>query len=57
MCIFIMPDWPETARFLTPEDRILIKTRIANDGGIAKMDHFDSYAIRRCLRDWKIWIR
>ena len=52
-----MPDWPETARFLTSEDRKLIKRRIANDGGIATMDRFDSYAICRCLRDWKIWIR
>ncbi|KAL9119320.1 MAG: hypothetical protein Q9187_004129 [Circinaria calcarea] len=55
ICYFVMADWPETAKFLIPKDREMIKARISNDGGTGRMDRLDSRAIKRCLSDWKIW--
>ena len=51
-----MADWPETAKYLTPEDRQLIKARIANEVGIGRMDTFNSRVLKRCFSDWKIWL-
>lgn len=52
-----MADWPETATFLIPEDRIFLKQRIANSGGIGCMDILDSRSVKRIFSDWKIWLR
>lgn len=52
----IMPDWPETANFLTPDERVVIATRIRKEGITARMDRADRKALMRCLKDWKIWI-
>lgn len=57
VCYFFMVDWPETSTFLTPKDLLLLQHRKANDTGIARMDHMNKKALKRCLTDWKIWIR
>ncbi|KAL8953073.1 MAG: hypothetical protein Q9222_001066 [Ikaeria aurantiellina] len=54
--IFIIADWPETARFLTPEERALIINRTQEDMDEATLDHLDWKSMRLILLDWKIWL-
>jgi MFS family permease len=53
---FIIPDWPATARFLTPEERALLISRLAADSGDAKMDHWDKKTTKRVFLDPKIYL-
>ncbi|KAI1816434.1 major facilitator superfamily domain-containing protein [Poronia punctata] len=48
-------DWPETARFLTEDERRHLVARLAQDTGEAKMDELTPRARRRILTDWKIY--
>jgi cyanate permease len=52
---FWVVDWPETAKFLTNEDRALLLRRLKTDAGFARMDHLDKRAARRIFSDWKIY--
>ncbi|KAI4161153.1 MAG: hypothetical protein L6R39_000113 [Caloplaca ligustica] len=52
---FLIADWPETAKFLTSEERALVNRRIHEDMAGAAMDDFDSKSRRRIFLDWKIW--
>ncbi|KAI9830156.1 MAG: hypothetical protein M1819_005833 [Sarea resinae] len=52
---FLIVDWPETANFLSADDRVALKRRINNDTGIARMDRLDRTALKLILSDWKIW--
>ncbi len=49
-------DWPESSKFLNPEERQLLLRRLEIDGGEARMDRLDSKARRRAFGDWKIYI-
>ncbi len=49
-------DWPETAKFLTPEERLLLIRRLSEDVADARMDRLDSKARRRAFGDWKIYV-
>ncbi|RBR25028.1 uncharacterized protein FIESC28_02152 [Fusarium coffeatum] len=51
-----IPDWPETASFLTEEERARLVERLAVDSGDAKMDHLNKAAWRRIMSDWKIYL-
>ena len=57
ICFFTVPSWPSTASFLTEEDRVLLRQRLDDGADVAKMDRMDAKAIKRCLTDWKIWLR
>lgn len=48
-------DWPETASFLSPEQRQILISRLAQDTGEAKMDHLDKESAKRIAKDWKIY--
>ncbi|TVY88517.1 putative transporter [Lachnellula willkommii] len=48
-------DWPETANFLTDEERALLVQRLSSDSGSAQMDRLDKRAARRIFLDWKIY--
>jgi cyanate permease len=52
---FIVVDWPENARFLTPTDRALLIHRLSLDTGEARMDVLDRRAAKRIFSDWKIY--
>ena len=52
---FIIVDWPETAKFLTEEERELLVARLAADVADAKMNRLDKRAYKRILTDWKIY--
>lgn len=55
----LLTDWPDQARFLTAQDKLLLKARNAEDSGAtdaARMDRLDADAWRRILTDWKILV-
>jgi hypothetical protein len=41
---FWVCDWPETAKFLTEEERLLLTTRLQTDSGDAVMNRLDKAA-------------
>jgi MFS family permease len=53
---WIVPDWPETAKFLKPEERELLIARLAMDVEGANMSHFDKTAAKRIFSDVKIYL-
>ena len=53
---FFIVDWPETAKFLTAEERRLLLRRLDEDSPDARMDRFDKQARRRIFGDWKIYL-
>ncbi|CAD0095469.1 unnamed protein product [Aureobasidium mustum] len=52
---FWVCDWPETAKFLTEEERLLLTSRLQTDSGEAIMNRLDKAATRRIFTDWKIY--
>jgi hypothetical protein len=53
---FWVPDWPETASFLTEEERALLITRLSADAGDAVMNRLDKRAVKRIFSDPKIYL-
>lgn len=53
---WIIPDWPEAARFLTTEERNLLIHRLALDAADAKMSRWDKKAANRVFSDPKIYL-
>ena len=53
---FCIVDWPETAKFLSPEERLLLVRRLSQDVEDARMDRLDGKAQRRAFGDWKVYI-
>lgn len=54
---FLIVDWPEQCKYLTAEEKDLVKRRMDADGAeLAKMDTLNSYAYKRIFSDYKIWI-
>ena len=53
----ILDDWPDKSRFLTSDERLLLKKRLENDSSpMARMDTLNTKAWRRILLDWKLWV-
>ncbi|CAC9884598.1 unnamed protein product, partial [Aureobasidium pullulans] len=52
---FWVCDWPETANFLTEEERAMLTTRLQTDSGEAIMNRLDKAATKRIFSDWKIY--
>lgn len=52
---FFIVDWPETAKFLTQEEKELLIARLATDVGDAKMNRLDNAAYKRIFADWKMY--
>ncbi|RDW65576.1 hypothetical protein BP5796_10268 [Coleophoma crateriformis] len=54
---FLVPDWPEQAKFLTSEEKDMLRSRLDLDqaAGVARMDTLDKHSLRLIFRDWKIW--
>ncbi|KAJ4348339.1 uncharacterized protein N0V89_009713 [Didymosphaeria variabile] len=53
---FWVPDWPETAKFLSEDERALLIARLSADTGPATMNHLDKRATRRIFSDVKIYL-
>ncbi|KAG8169071.1 hypothetical protein KVR01_001820 [Diaporthe batatas] len=52
---FFTVDWPETAKFLSDDERKILIARLAQDRGEAKMDRLDKKSAKRIFSDWKIY--
>lgn len=53
---WLVPDWPETAKFYTDEERAFWIRRLALDSGDTSMSHWDKRTARRVFGDVKIWL-
>ena len=53
---WIIPDWPETAKFLSTTEREVLLHRIAVDTASARMDRWDSKTSKRIFSDPKIYL-
>lgn len=53
---WLVPDWPETARFLKPDERDLLIARLAMDVESANMSHLNKKAAKRIFSDVKIYL-
>ncbi|KAH7097519.1 major facilitator superfamily domain-containing protein [Auriculariales sp. MPI-PUGE-AT-0066] len=56
VAFFAMQDYPETATFLTPEEKTEVERRLKADrNGLA--DEWDLLYVKQALTDWKIWVQ
>ncbi|KAF4472259.1 transporter [Fusarium albosuccineum] len=53
---FYTPDWPQTAKFLTEEEREMLLARLAIDTPDASMNHWNKSTAKRVFGDVKIWL-
>jgi hypothetical protein len=53
---WVIPDWPENARFLDEEEKMLLVARLAADVADAKLNRLDRAATKRIFSDWKIYV-
>jgi hypothetical protein len=56
LAFWLVPDWPEDARFLTEEERRMVVHRIATDRQDASMNHWDRKTAIRVFSDVKIYL-
>ena len=54
-CWWMVFDWPATARFLTPDERIRVRRRLAADNQSSTAEEYDKRHIIAALKDWKCW--
>ncbi|RDW59879.1 hypothetical protein BP6252_12966 [Coleophoma cylindrospora] len=54
---FLVPDWPEQTKFLTSEEKDMLRSRLDLDqaAGVARMDTLNKHSLKLIFRDWKIW--
>jgi hypothetical protein len=52
---FLVVDWPDAAKFLTDDERALLREKMAQDDGDARMDRLTPLARKRIFLDWKIY--
>jgi hypothetical protein len=55
--VFILPDFPHNTRWLTPEERALAISRLAedNNGTTGKENRTTIEGLRDAVTDWKVW--
>ncbi|KAK4494587.1 hypothetical protein PRZ48_013943 [Zasmidium cellare] len=54
-CWWMVFDWPDTARFLTPDERLRVRRRLAADNQSSTGEEYDKRHIIAALKDWKCW--
>lgn len=60
IALFVLPDFPTTTRWLTPQERSLALKRMASDfAGIGDQNETETgghtHGLRLALADWKVW--
>lgn len=55
-CWWMVFDWPETARFLSEDDRIRVQCRLIMDRQGRTAEDFDKRHIYEALKDWKTYV-
>ncbi|KAK5070538.1 hypothetical protein LTR64_000209 [Lithohypha guttulata] len=54
-CWWMTFNWPDTAGFLTPDERIRVRRRLAEDKQSSTGEEYDKRHIIAALKDWKCW--
>ncbi|KAF5022453.1 hypothetical protein F66182_5489 [Fusarium sp. NRRL 66182] len=54
-CWWMVFDWPDTARFLSPDDRIRVQRRLIMDRQGRTAENFDKRHIWAAIKDWKTY--
>ncbi|KAK6367905.1 hypothetical protein LTS17_010057 [Exophiala oligosperma] len=54
-CWWMVPNWPDTARFLSEDDRIRLRRRLAKDKQSSTAEAYDKRHIIAAFKDWKTW--
>ncbi|KAI5362879.1 Putative major facilitator superfamily, MFS transporter superfamily [Septoria linicola] len=54
-CWWMVFDWPDTARFLSPQERLRVRRRLAEDKQSSTGEEYDKRHIIAALKDWKCW--
>lgn len=57
---FLLPDSPDSVKWLTTEEKEIIRRRLEQDSGhvsgkVAVQEKFRWSALRAAILDWKIW--
>lgn len=52
---FLMPDWPETAKFLTDEERLFVKERLGPYAPKGTDEDFNKKEFFAVLLSWQFW--
>jgi hypothetical protein len=58
IAVFILPDFPATTRWLSPEERRLAEMRMEEDAGVGDEENKQGSLTRgltMALTDWKVW--
>lgn len=53
---WMVQDWPEQAKFLTPLERAAVLHRLKQDAGLGNEGEFSWNIIKRAALDWKTWL-
>lgn len=51
VALFGLPDYPETAKFLTEKERSFLKGRLAKTAPSGKSDQWDSASVKKLFKD------
>ncbi|KAK5957981.1 hypothetical protein OHC33_001171 [Knufia fluminis] len=54
-CWWMVFNWPDTAGFLTPDERLRVRRRLAEDNQSSTGEEYDKRHIYAALKDWKTW--
>ncbi|RHZ54286.1 hypothetical protein Glove_428g67 [Diversispora epigaea] len=55
LAYFFISDYPETAKFLTNNERTLAIKRLKYDAGSGHLTHFEKEYVLAAIKDWKVW--
>lgn len=57
LAIFILPDFPTTTRWLTPQERALALRRMEEDAGVGDQEETEgaTSGLWLAVTDWKVW--
>lgn len=53
---FVLPDYPETAKFLSVEERAFAVARLGDGAPKGTDKHFDKTEAINCLKSWQFWV-
>lgn len=56
-CCYFLPDWPETARFLSEDERRILLQKLNREAGEAPTGKLNRKILKKSLSDVKIYIR
>jgi hypothetical protein len=56
LCYFLLVDFPDNNKFLTPAETKFVLKRIENDRGDSVPDKITLQKVLHHLMDWKLWV-